>query len=140
MTPRFDAIGLVVADMSAVADVGPPPRPLPFPTEADDRATRRGLSCPAGYGWLFDTVGDRVHSFDPEWHPHRRAATLDPRWRSCAHISDEVDAAHAGLIADGYRSHVDPWDAFWGQRYATVLDPDDNPVEPSAPLPGTPTT
>ena len=29
-----------------------------------------------------------------------------------------------------------PWDAFWGQRYAIVTDPDGNHVELFAPLPG----
>jgi uncharacterized glyoxalase superfamily protein PhnB len=28
-----------------------------------------------------------------------------------------------------------PWDAFWGQRYATVLDPDGNSVDLFAALP-----
>ena len=26
-------------------------------------------------------------------------------------------------------SHLEPMDAFWGQRYATVLDPDGNSVD-----------
>ena len=33
------------------------------------------------------------------------------------------------LVAAGHRSHRAPWDAFWGQRYATVLDPDGNAVD-----------
>ena len=47
-----------------------------------------------------------------------------------------VDATHAALVAAGHRSHVDPFDAVWGQRYATVLDPDGNPVDLFAPLEG----
>ncbi len=27
------------------------------------------------------------------------------------------------------KGHVKPWDAFWGQRYASVLDPDGNAVD-----------
>jgi uncharacterized glyoxalase superfamily protein PhnB len=46
----------------------------------------------------------------------------------------EVDKTHADLVAAGYRSHKDPWDAFWGQRYASVVDPDDNVVDLFAPL------
>ena len=30
----------------------------------------------------------------------------------------------ADLTGAGYRGHRIPFDAFWGQRYATVLDPD----------------
>ena len=45
----------------------------------------------------------------------------------------EVDSIHARLVAAGHPSHVEPFDAFWGQRYATVLDPDGNPVDLFAP-------
>ena len=31
---------------------------------------------------------------------------------------------------------VPPWDAFWGQRYAQVKDPDGNVVDLFAPLQG----
>jgi uncharacterized glyoxalase superfamily protein PhnB len=41
----------------------------------------------------------------------------------------DVDATHAALVAAGHRSKEEPFDAFWGQRYATVLDPDDNPID-----------
>lgn len=35
----------------------------------------------------------------------------------------EVDAVYAELTGAGYAGHLKPWDAFWGQRYAVVLDP-----------------
>ena len=31
--------------------------------------------------------------------------------------------------AAGHEGHLVPWDAFWGQRYATVHDPDGNAIE-----------
>ena len=34
----------------------------------------------------------------------------------------------------GARAELKPWDAVWGQRYAVVLDPDDNGVDLFAPL------
>jgi uncharacterized glyoxalase superfamily protein PhnB len=33
------------------------------------------------------------------------------------------------LAAAAYKGHLAPFDAFWGQRYATVLDPDGNHVD-----------
>jgi catechol 2,3-dioxygenase-like lactoylglutathione lyase family enzyme len=39
---------------------------------------------------------------------------------------DEVDAVYARMTEPGYRGHKAPWDAFWGQRYAIVEDPDGN--------------
>lgn len=41
----------------------------------------------------------------------------------------EVDEAWQDLTAAGYRGHLQPWDAFWGMRYAVVLDPDGRPVD-----------
>jgi catechol 2,3-dioxygenase-like lactoylglutathione lyase family enzyme len=46
----------------------------------------------------------------------------------------EVDAAHATLVKAGFTSHKAPRDAFWGQRYAIIEDPDGNRVSLFAPL------
>jgi uncharacterized glyoxalase superfamily protein PhnB len=50
--------------------------------------------------------------------------------------SAEVDAAYAELTGAGYRGSREPWDAFWGMRYATVLDPDGTGIDLYAPLSG----
>ena len=39
------------------------------------------------------------------------------------------------LVGAGYHGELKPWDAFWGQRYAVVHDPDGNGVDLFAPLP-----
>jgi len=44
-------------------------------------------------------------------------------------------AAWAELTGAGYAGHLEPWDAFWGMRYAVVRDPDGNPVDLFALLP-----
>ena len=41
----------------------------------------------------------------------------------------EVDAAYDTLMEAGVESVREPWDAFWGQRYAIVRDPDGNGVD-----------
>ena len=46
----------------------------------------------------------------------------------------EVDARYTQIIEAGFKSEKEPWDAFWGQRYASVLDPDGNCVDLFAPL------
>ncbi|MFC5729958.1 MULTISPECIES: VOC family protein [Nocardioides] len=46
----------------------------------------------------------------------------------------EVDTQYARLVEAGYRGERQPWNAFWGMRYATVLDPDGNGVDLWAPL------
>lgn len=54
-------------------------------------------------------------------------APSPPNHSSFAMLCDspaEVDAIAATLKAAGHRLTTEPWDAFWGQRYATVQDPD----------------
>lgn len=45
-----------------------------------------------------------------------------------------VDAAAASVDGAGFSVIAQPWDAFWGQRYATVADPDGYKVDLFAPL------
>ncbi|WP_431774898.1 VOC family protein [Streptomyces cucumeris] len=131
MTPRFDAIGMVVTDMAASlafyrrlgVDIAP---------EADSQPHAEA-TLPGGTRLLWDTV-ETVRSFDPGWTP----PTGSPR-TGLAFLCDgpaEVDAVYAELVKAGAPGHKEPWDAFWGQRYAVVLDPDGNGVDLFAPLPG----
>jgi uncharacterized glyoxalase superfamily protein PhnB len=41
----------------------------------------------------------------------------------------ELDETYGRVIAAGYQSRKEPWDAFWGQRYAMLVDPDGNRVD-----------
>ena len=43
--------------------------------------------------------------------------------------ADGASATYARLTGAGYDGRTEPWDAPWGQRYATVLDPDGNSVD-----------
>jgi catechol 2,3-dioxygenase-like lactoylglutathione lyase family enzyme len=118
---RFDAFGLVVADMAATVafyrKLG-----VELPDEFDGHIEG---TLPGGIRMMFDTI-DVVQSFS-EWSPPSGGHRI-----GLAFLCDspsEVDETHARLIADGAPSHVDPFDAPWGQRYATVVDPDGNPVD-----------
>lgn len=42
--------------------------------------------------------------------------------------ADEVDRVFRHVVSDGFKMFREPWDAFWGQRYAIVEDPDGNHV------------
>lgn len=46
----------------------------------------------------------------------------------------EVDATVARIGAAGHKVLKAPWDAFWGQRYAIVADPDGYMIDLFAPL------
>ncbi|WP_307708994.1 VOC family protein [Streptomyces sp. V1I6] len=119
MTPRFDAIGLVVSDMAAslafYRRLG-----LDIPAEADS-APHAEAALPGGLRLMWDTE-ETVRSFDPDWTRPTGGERMAP-----AFLCDspaEVDALYDELVAAGYRGHLKPWDAVWGQRYAVVLDPD----------------
>jgi catechol 2,3-dioxygenase-like lactoylglutathione lyase family enzyme len=129
MQARLDMIGLVVQDMA---------RSLAFyrrlglavPAEAD-REPHVETTLPGGLRLAWDTV-ETVRSFDPDW----TAPSGSPRV-GLAFLCDspaDVDRAFAELVAEGYEGHKEPWDAFWGQRYAMVHDPDGNSVDLFAPL------
>jgi predicted lactoylglutathione lyase len=47
---------------------------------------------------------------------------------------EDVDQMFRKITSSGFKGHKEPWDAFWGQRYASVLDPDGNSVDLFAPL------
>lgn len=46
----------------------------------------------------------------------------------------EVDSMAEAVSAAGFDVVTAPWDAFWGQRYATVKDPDGYQTDLFAPL------
>ena len=72
-----------------------------------------------------------IRSFDAEWRrPDGSSIGLAFACESAA----DVDAVHAELTGAGYASHKEPWDAFWGMRYAQVRDPDGHVIDLFAPL------
>lgn len=129
--PRLDLIGLVVSDMAAslafYRRLG-----LDVPPGADGEPHVE-VALPGGLRLAWDTVAT-VRSFDPGWTPptggHRAALAF-----ACGDPAG-VDAVYADLVAAGHPGHKEPWDAFWGMRYAIVHDPDGNAVDLFAPLPG----
>lgn len=130
MAPTFNVIGLVVADMSKSLAFY---RRLGVDVPATgDAELHVEVSLPGGLRLAWDTV-DTIHSFDPGWV----APSGSPRV-GLAFACDgpaEVDRVYADLVQAGYEGHRQPWDAFWGQRYAVVHDPDGNSIDLFAPLP-----
>lgn len=130
MTPRIAAVGLVVADMG---------RSLAFyrrlgielPADADAQPHVEA-TLPGGWRLLWDTT-ETIRSFDAGWTP----STGGPRMSLAfaCDTPDDVDQVYADLVGAGYEGHLEPWDAFWGHRYAVVHDPDGNGVDLFAPLP-----
>ncbi|MGW6903511.1 VOC family protein [Streptomyces sp. NPDC054940] len=134
MTPRFDAIGLVVSDMAASVTFY---RRLGFAfPEGAENEPHTEAELPGGLRLMLDTE-ETVRSFLPDWQPPTGGGRHSLALR-CADPA-EVDAVYEELVAAGHHGELKPWDAFWGQRYATVHDPDGNGVDLFAPLAAPPT-
>jgi uncharacterized glyoxalase superfamily protein PhnB len=41
----------------------------------------------------------------------------------------QVDEVYARVVDGGFHGDKEPWDAFWGQHYAQLRDPDGVPVD-----------
>ncbi len=122
MRIRLDQVNVVVRDMDAMA---------------------------AFYGRL----GLDLDGGTPEWAPHHRntgprdgvdfdldspafATVWDEGWPGgagivlCFRVDDraDVDVLYTDLTSAGYAGQQEPYDAFWGSRFAVVTDPDGNAV------------
>jgi uncharacterized glyoxalase superfamily protein PhnB len=73
-----------------------------------------------GLRLMFDSE-DVIRSFSPDWT--RRDGNQLSLAFECASPA-EVDELYARVVDAGFHGGKEPWDAFWGQRYALVTDPD----------------
>jgi uncharacterized glyoxalase superfamily protein PhnB len=117
-------IGLVVEDMAQSLAfyrlLG-----LDIPAEADTEPHVE-MPLPGGLRLGWDTVAT-IRSFDPDWQPPSGGHRIGLAFQLDAPA--DVDEAFEALLAAGHKGHRTPWDAFWGQRYAVVVDPDGNTVD-----------
>jgi catechol 2,3-dioxygenase-like lactoylglutathione lyase family enzyme len=131
MNPTFNVIDIVVSDMRAAIAFY---ERLGLKFEIDPQyPDHAGCDLPNGLHVMLDTEKFRGGTMAGGW----TRPTGDPRAYfafQCA-SPDEVDAKYAELTEAGYRGVQEPWDAFWGMRYAVVLDPDGNGIDLYAPLP-----
>ena len=128
--PRLDVFGIVVSDMArSVAFYRP--LGLEFP-EGAENAPHVEAQLGGGIRYALDTE-EVMRMFDPEWqrpsngHAHGGAFHCES--------PDEVDRVYRELLDAGATPHKEPWDAFWGQRYAQLKDPDGTVIDLYAPLP-----
>ena len=123
MPAQLAALGIVAQDI---------PRSVRFyrelgvdvaePETGDDH---HEATLPNGLRLMWDTV-EMMRKLDPEWqqpqgHPIALAFECDS--------PGDVDATYARVTQAGFQEKTEPFDAFWGQRYATLLDPDGNAVD-----------
>ncbi len=119
---NLNAIGVVVSDMA---------RSIRFyrlfgldvPETPDEGHI--GVALQSGVHFMLDTE-ETIRSFRPDWS--RQAGNQLALALECGSPA-EVDELYARVVGEGFHGEKEPWDAFWGQRYAQLADPDGNPVD-----------
>jgi catechol 2,3-dioxygenase-like lactoylglutathione lyase family enzyme len=117
---KLDMIGIVVSNMAASLAFY---RQLGFEIPlSQDHEKHVEVTLPGGLRFAWDDLG-MIRSYDPDFafHPAHAGAYL-------CDSTAAVDAKFSALTALGYVGNKAPWDAFWGQRYAQVKDPDDGHI------------
>jgi catechol 2,3-dioxygenase-like lactoylglutathione lyase family enzyme len=124
--PKLNAVGIVTADMAASVRFY---RLLGLDV-ADPSPDHLDTALPNDIRLMFDTEAV-IGSFEADW---KRATGNQLSLAFECESPAEVDAIYARVVEAGFRGRREPWDAFWGQRYAQLEDPDGVPVDLYAPL------
>jgi uncharacterized glyoxalase superfamily protein PhnB len=113
--PQLNALGIVASDLE---------RSRAFyrllGVEIAEGSDHVEATLPNGFRLMLDTE-DVIRSFRPDWTRetgNQLALAFD-----CGSPA-EVDETYARIVEAGFEGEKEPWDAFWGHRYAQVRDPD----------------
>jgi uncharacterized glyoxalase superfamily protein PhnB len=123
--PQLNAIGIVSADLDRSRAFY---RLLGVEIAEGDGHVEATL--PNGVRLMLDAE-EVMRSFRPDWR--RETGNQLALAFECSSPAD-VDERYARIVSAGFQGEKEPWDAFWGQRYAQLVDPDGVPVDLSAQL------
>jgi uncharacterized glyoxalase superfamily protein PhnB len=119
--PDLNAIGIVASDAArSIAFyrlLG-----VDFPEDGEGHIE---ATLPSGVRLMLDSE-ETIKSFAPEWT--RETGNQLALAFECGSPA-EVDETFARVRDAGFQAEKEPWDAFWGQRYAQLRDPDGVPVD-----------
>jgi uncharacterized glyoxalase superfamily protein PhnB len=119
--PRLQAIGIVSSDSPrSIAFYRLLGVDLPEETEGHIEAT-----LPNGLRFMLDDEAV-IKSFRPDWT--RQTGNQLALAFECDDAA-QVDEVYARVVGAGFAGELEPFDAFWGQRYAQLRDPDGTPVD-----------
>lgn len=119
---ELNAVGIVASDLArSIAFyrlLG-----LEFPETPDEGHVEAAQA--NGLRLMLDSE-ETIRSFQPDW---ARAAGNQLGLAFECGSPAEVDELYARVTGAGFHGEKEPWDAFWGQRYAQLKDPDGVPVD-----------
>jgi catechol 2,3-dioxygenase-like lactoylglutathione lyase family enzyme len=120
--PSLNALGIVASDMARSIRfyrlLG-----LDVPETPDEGHVDTFL--PNGVRFMLDSE-ETMRSFRPDWT--RETGNQLAIAFECESPA-EVDELFERVRSAGFDAEREPWDAFWGQRYAQLRDPDGVPVD-----------
>jgi len=120
--PGLNAIGIVVSDMARSIHFY---RLLGLDVPETPGEGHVDTFLPNGVRFMLDSE-ETILSFRPEW---RRETGNQLALAFECDGPTEVDEVYERVIGAGFDGEKEPWDAFWGQRYAQLKDPDGVPVD-----------
>jgi catechol 2,3-dioxygenase-like lactoylglutathione lyase family enzyme len=115
--PQLNAIGIVASDMGRSIRFY---RLLGVDVPETPGEGHVDTFLPNGIRFMLDTE-DVIQSFRPDWT--RETGNQLALAFECSSPS-EVDEVYRRVVDAGFHGEKEPWDAFWGQRYAQLQDPD----------------
>jgi uncharacterized glyoxalase superfamily protein PhnB len=122
MAPLLAAVGVVASDMARSLDFY---RQLGLDAPDTPDEGHVNISFPNGFRLMLDSA-EEMRKFRPDWtRQPGNQVSLAVECDSPA----EVDELYSQITSAGHRGDKEPWDAFWGQRYAQLRDPDGVPVD-----------
>ena len=75
---------------------------------------------------MLDSV-DLMRTINPEWKKPEGSSGVILCFKQ--NSPEQVNELYSRITKAGFKGLKPPWDAFWGQRYSSVLDPDGNQVD-----------
>jgi uncharacterized glyoxalase superfamily protein PhnB len=124
--PELNAIGVISADLVKSLQfyrlLG-----LDMPESGEDHVE---ATMPNGVRFMLDDE-QMVKGFRPDWS--RETGNQVALAFQCSSPA-EVDEIYKRVTDAGFQGEKEPWDAFWGQRYGQLRDPDGTPIDLYAPL------
>jgi catechol 2,3-dioxygenase-like lactoylglutathione lyase family enzyme len=122
MAPLLNAAGIVASDMARSLGFY---RLLGLDVPNTPGEGHVDIPLPNGFRLMLDSE-EEISKFRPDWS--RQPGNQFSLAFECDSPA-EVDTIYSQLTSAGYQGDKDPWDAFWGQRYAQLRDPDGVPVD-----------
>ncbi len=118
MAIQLQTVGIIVKDMSKTLEFY---RTLGFDIPSDkDAESNYDLELPNRLHLGFLTE-ETARQNDPNY---QELGGQSLNLQFMVDKPQEIDEIYNKLINAGYESNSAPWDAFWGQRFARVIDPD----------------